>query len=98
MVDRMDQGAIPAQVVAQSYDALWKLVSKALYRTHVEGKLKVSHSSPVKCISLLSSPGRMLKTCSTLQDAYSRLVQLLIIQHSYLKTFLLVGVRHKQSG
>ena len=36
----MDQGAIPMQVVAQSYDALWKLVSKALYRTHVEGKLK----------------------------------------------------------
>lgn len=41
MVDRMDQGAIPQQVVAQSYEALWKLVSKALYRTHVEGKLKV---------------------------------------------------------
>ena len=40
MVDRLDQGAIPMQVVAQSYDALWKLVSKALYRTHVEGKLK----------------------------------------------------------
>ncbi len=46
MVDRMDQGAIPAQVVAQSYEALWKLVSKALYRTHVEGKLKVYPSAP----------------------------------------------------
>ena len=41
----MDQGAIPPQVVAQSYEALWKLVSKALYRTHVEGKLKVCCSS-----------------------------------------------------
>ena len=47
MVDRMDQGAIPAQVVAQSYEALWKLVSKALYRTHVEGKLKVTFLSLV---------------------------------------------------
>ena len=41
MVDRMDQGAIPQQVCTNTYDALWKLVSKALYRTHVEGKLKV---------------------------------------------------------
>ena len=46
----MDQGAIPPQVVAQSYEALWKLVSKALYRTHVEGKLKVCCSSPVQFI------------------------------------------------
>ena len=46
MVDRMDQGAVPPQVVAQSHEALWKLVSKALYRTHVEGKLKVVCSSP----------------------------------------------------
>ena len=46
----MDQGAIPPQVVAQSYEALWKLVSKALYRTHVEGKLKVC------CSSFVSSP------------------------------------------
>ena len=37
----MDQGLIPAQVVPNTYDALWQLVSKALYRTHVEGKLKV---------------------------------------------------------
>lgn len=40
MVDRMDQGLLPAQVVPNTYDALWRLVSKALYRTHVEGKLK----------------------------------------------------------
>ena len=37
----MDQGAIPLSVVTNSYDALYKLVSRALYRTHVEGKLKV---------------------------------------------------------
>ncbi len=46
MVDRLDQGAIPMQVVTQSYDALWKLVSKALYRTHVEGKLKACPPLP----------------------------------------------------
>lgn len=44
MVDRMDTGEIPPQVVAPSYEALWGLVSKALYRTHVEGKLKVQPS------------------------------------------------------
>jgi len=42
MVDRMDTGDISSQVVATSYEALWGLVSKALYRTHVEGKLKVN--------------------------------------------------------
>jgi len=36
----MDQGLLPAQVVPNTMDALWRLVSKALYRTHVEGKLK----------------------------------------------------------
>ena len=55
MVDRLDQGAIPAQVVAQSYEALWKLVSKALYRTHVEGKLKVCLLGPVNSLCLPSS-------------------------------------------
>lgn len=46
MVDRLDQGAISTQVVSASYEQLWKLVSKALYRTHVEGKLKVSPCQP----------------------------------------------------
>ena len=54
MVDRMDQGLIPAQVVPNTYDALWQLVSKALYRTHVEGKLKVrhhkTHERPAVCL------------------------------------------------
>ncbi|KAK9819835.1 hypothetical protein WJX72_002959 [[Myrmecia] bisecta] len=40
MVERMDQGAIPQQVVQNSYTALYKLVARALFRTHVEGKLK----------------------------------------------------------
>lgn len=37
----MDQGAVPLDVVTNSYEALYNLISKALYRTHVEGKLKV---------------------------------------------------------
>ena len=40
MVDRMDQGSLPAQVCPNSYQALYGLVQKALFRTHVEGKLK----------------------------------------------------------
>ena len=52
MVDRLDQGAIPAQVVAQSYEALWKLVSKALYRTHVEGQAEGVPPQP--CERLMS--------------------------------------------
>ena len=41
MTDRLDQGLISPQVVQQSYQDLWRLVSKALFRTHVEGQLKV---------------------------------------------------------
>ena len=41
MVDRLDQGVISPQVVQQSYQDLYKLVAKALFRTHVEGQLKV---------------------------------------------------------
>lgn len=55
MVDRMDQGLIPAQVVPNTYDALWQLVSKALYRTHVEGKLKVQHHNTHQCPAVCSS-------------------------------------------
>lgn len=40
MTDRLDQGLISPQVVQQSYQDLWRLVSKALFRTHVEGQLK----------------------------------------------------------
>lgn len=40
MVDRLDQGALPRQEFSNSYTSLYKLVQKALYRTHVEGQLK----------------------------------------------------------
>ena len=40
MVDRYDRGALPNQDFSNSYSSLWKLVQKALFRTHVEGQLK----------------------------------------------------------
>ena len=40
MVDRLDDGLIPYQTCPQSYEALYKMVSQALFRAHVEGKLK----------------------------------------------------------
>mmetsp|Transcript_7840 Transcript_7840/g.23125 ORF Transcript_7840/g.23125 Transcript_7840/m.23125 type:complete len:458 (+) Transcript_7840:208-1581(+) len=40
MVDRFDQGALASVPSANSYEALHDLVAKALFRTHVEGKLK----------------------------------------------------------
>eukprot|EP01024_Parvocaulis_polyphysoides_P025936 TRINITY_DN2359_c0_g1_i3.p1 TRINITY_DN2359_c0_g1~~TRINITY_DN2359_c0_g1_i3.p1 ORF type:complete len:525 (+),score=97.34 TRINITY_DN2359_c0_g1_i3:818-2392(+) len=40
MVDRLDQGLIPMHVGANSYQTLYKMVAKALYVTHVEGRLK----------------------------------------------------------
>ena len=52
LVDRLDQGAIPPQVVTPSYEALYQLTSKALYRTHVEGKLKATlPASRTMCVS-----------------------------------------------
>jgi len=41
LVDRLDYGAFTTSAAGtMSYQGLYKLVSKALYRTHVEGKLK----------------------------------------------------------
>ena len=40
MVDRYDQGVLPRQDFSSSYASLYKLVQKALFRTHVEGQLK----------------------------------------------------------
>ena len=56
MVDRLDAGALPLTVAAQTYPALHKLVGKALFRTHVEGKLKVSATAPpMLCAALGAS-------------------------------------------
>ena len=41
MVDRLDEGLVPLSVGANSYPLLHDLVARAIFRTHVEGKLKV---------------------------------------------------------
>ena len=40
MVERYDKGVLPRQDFSNSYSSLYKLVQKALFRTHVEGQLK----------------------------------------------------------
>lgn len=40
MVDRLDEGAVPAELGPLDYKGLCKAVSKALFRAHVEGRLK----------------------------------------------------------
>lgn len=51
MVERLDQGASLGPGVPQTYPALHALVGKALFRTHVEGKLKVSGRMPVSWLA-----------------------------------------------
>ncbi|XP_024022937.1 cytosolic purine 5'-nucleotidase [Morus notabilis] len=40
MVDRLDDGTIPAELGPLDYKGLYKAVGKALFRAHVEGQLK----------------------------------------------------------
>ncbi|XP_072961085.1 uncharacterized protein [Typha angustifolia] len=40
MVDKLDQGAVPAELGPLDYKGLFKAVSRALFRAHVEGQLK----------------------------------------------------------
>ena len=39
-MDRLDQEAFSAELGLVSYQMLYQMVAKALYRTHVEGQLK----------------------------------------------------------
>ncbi|XP_058076674.1 uncharacterized protein LOC131225207 [Magnolia sinica] len=40
MVDRLDEGLVPAELGPLDYSGLYKAVAKALFRAHVEGQLK----------------------------------------------------------
>ncbi|KAH7446715.1 hypothetical protein KP509_01G070300 [Ceratopteris richardii] len=40
MVERLDEGVLPADIAPMDYQRLYKVVAKALFRAHVEGKLK----------------------------------------------------------
>jgi len=41
MVDKLDQVLVPAELGPLDYKGLYNAVSKALFRAHVEGQLKV---------------------------------------------------------
>lgn len=40
LVDKLDAGEFPSDVCGHSYQALYRLVSQALFQAHVEGRLK----------------------------------------------------------
>ena len=66
MVERLDQGADLGPNTAPTYPALHALVAKALFRTHVEGKLKVSmKAAPELAVTnIVSCPPRTLGMCT----------------------------------
>lgn len=77
LVDRLDQGAFQVGVGSMGYPALYQLVSKALYRTHVEGKLKAEIiQAPEKYVEL--DP----EMANTLLDQRDSGKQLLLITNS----------------
>ncbi|CAI5971621.1 unnamed protein product, partial [Closterium sp. NIES-65] len=53
MVDRLDQGLLPAEVAPGDYKTLYNVVARALFRAHVEGQLKAEIiNSPEKFVEL----------------------------------------------
>ena len=74
LVERLDSGRIPHQVCAASYSALYRLVSKALFLAHVEGKLKAE---------IVEDPARFIQLDS-------ELAQTLLDQRAAGKTILLI--------
>ncbi|CAI7921602.1 unnamed protein product, partial [Closterium sp. NIES-53] len=53
MVDRLDQGLLPAEVAPGDYKTLYSVVARALFRAHVEGQLKAEIiNSPEKFVEL----------------------------------------------
>ncbi|GAB4817883.1 hypothetical protein N2152v2_004929 [Parachlorella kessleri] len=77
MVERLDEGSIPNNVCPTSYSALHKLVAKALFRAHVEGKLKAE---------IIQDPARYVEldpqTAQALLDQKQAGKQLLLITNS----------------
>lgn len=52
LVDKLDAGEISYQTCPQSYEALYKLVSRALFLAHIEGKLKAE---------IVGNPGKFIR-------------------------------------
>lgn len=59
LVDRLDQGMFMTGTGNISYQQLYKMVAKALYRTHVEGKLKaeIIQVRAWRCTATYTQPG-----------------------------------------
>lgn len=61
MVDLLDEGAIPPAVCPQSYGPLYRLVARALFNAHVEGKLKAEIvQAPERYVELDGSTAQAL--------------------------------------
>ncbi|GAX76350.1 hypothetical protein CEUSTIGMA_g3796.t1 [Chlamydomonas eustigma] len=77
LVDRLDQGAFSIGSAPMTYQELYAMVSKALYRTHVEGKLKSE---------IIQAPERFVELdpemAQTLMDQRDSGKQLLLITNS----------------
>jgi len=77
LVDRLDQGMFNVGAGNMSYQSLYGLVAKALYRTHVEGKLKAEIiQAPEKYVEL---DGGMAQALMDQKDSGK---QLLLITNS----------------
>ncbi len=82
LVDKLDAGDIPADVCGHSYQALYRLVSQALFQAHVEGKLKAEIvQEPEKYVELDPDMAQTL-----LDQAQSGKKLLLITNSDYLYT------------
>ena len=57
MVDRLDEGLIPPSVGGSTYSLLHNLVARAIFRTHVEGKLKAEIiQDPARFVGAIFEP------------------------------------------
>eukprot|EP00798_Chlamydomonas_sp_ICE-L_P019954 gene19954-26662_t len=91
-VDRLDQGIIPQSSSGMTYQGLYKLVAKALYRTHVEGKLKAEIiQEPEKFVELDNA---MVQTLKDQRDSGKQV--LLITNSDYEYTDRMMSYAHNR--
>ena len=74
LVDRLDSGAVPRTVCAQTYEAVYVMVRQAIFDAHVEGKLKAE---------IMAAPARFVRPDPELP-------QTLVDQRAAGKTLMLI--------
>jgi len=74
LVDRLDTGAVPRTVCAQTYEAVYMMVRQAIFDAHVEGKLKAE---------IMADPARFVRPDPELP-------QTLVDQRAAGKTLMLI--------